>query len=42
MLDDSTWGHLTVYKQMTSGSFKNVTNKVIYNMYKQDLALDNP
>ena len=47
VLHSSTWNHLTVYKKMSSGSFKNVIYKMclqfiylIY-MYKQYLALNN-
>ena len=41
-----TWNHLTVCKQMISGLFKNVTNKLFIHksyliIYKQDLALNN-
>ena len=46
MLDRNTWDHLTVRKKESSGSFKNVMNKMslqikylIY-MYKEDLALN--
>ena len=28
MLDRNTWNYLTVSKQMSSGSFENVTNKL--------------
>ena len=28
MLDNNTWNYLTVYKQMSSASFKNVTYKL--------------
>ena len=39
------YNHLTVYKQMISGSFKNVYFKPFiyksYDIYKEDLALNN-
>ena len=39
------YNHLTVSKQMSSDSFKNVINKLcVYksqNMYKEDLGLNN-
>ena len=44
----NTWNHLTVCKQMSSGSFENIINKmclqIIYlaYMYKEDLALNIP
>ena len=47
MIHSNTWNHLTVCKQMGSGSFKDVINKmcsqIIYLifMYKDDLALNN-
>ena len=28
LLHNNTWSHLTVYKKMKSGSFKNVINKM--------------
>ena len=44
MLDRNTQNHLTVCKKMSSGSFKNLINKmclqIIY-MYKEDLELNN-
>ena len=46
-LYSNTWNYLTVYKTMSSGSLKNVINKmclqIIYLifMYKEDLALNN-
>ena len=45
MLNNNSLNHLTVCKQMSSDSSKNVTYKLfaykLY-MYKQDLALDYP
>ena len=40
------YNHLTMCKQMISGSFRNVIYKpcvlqIIYDMYKEDLALNN-
>ena len=29
VLDSNVWNHLTVCKQMNSGSFKNVTDKLL-------------
>ena len=44
-LDSNTWSHLTLWKTMSSGSFKNVITKmcleVLYILYKQDLAFNN-
>ena len=47
LLYRNTWNHLTVGQKVSSGSFKNVINKMylwilcwIY-MYKEDLALNN-
>ena len=33
LLDINTWNHLTVYKRMTPGSFKNVTPKEVHKSY---------
>ena len=37
LLNSNTWNHLTVCKKMSSGSFKNVINKMfinhIFNVY---------
>ena len=46
VLDSNTRNYLTVCKQMSSGSFKTLTNtfysQMVYiYMYKQDLALNN-
>ena len=43
-LHSSTWNHLTLCKQMSTGFFKNVINKIgfqIIDMNKQNLALNN-
>ena len=44
LLRRNTWNHLT--ENMSSGSLKNVINKfclqIIYIMYREDLALNNP
>ena len=47
ILNSNTWNHLTVCKQMSTGSFKNVTYKLfvytshIWYICKQNLALNN-
>ena len=49
VLDNNTWNHLPVCKQMSSGLFKNVTYKLFVDksyivdiyMYEQNLALNN-
>ena len=48
VLHRNTWNHLTICKEMSSGAFKNIINKLcIYKiiyiqcMYKLDLALNN-
>ena len=42
VLDRNTWNHLTVSKKMSSGLFKNITNKsYIWDIYKEDLTFNN-
>ena len=47
LLHSNSWNHLTLCKEISTGSFKNVINKMftthmylIY-MYKEDMALNN-
>ena len=42
MLDSNAWKHLTVFKQMSSGSFKTVAYKLLYKSYITEFGIKLP